>query len=208
MAKNPISMYYDYIKEGWDRRSLIEGVVEKYTIKSAIYPGSYIHVTPSFIIPDVVYVDSDKKAKKFFASEEVYTFIAEEKVYAEDAQVRYYASDYSKNFMEKDETFDLMISQYAGFISQACKKYLKPGGILIANNSHGDAGVAFCDKDYSLIAVGNQRDGKWVISEKNMESYFIPKKAMDVTKEYLMTLNRGIGYMKSAGIYIFRKNDV
>lgn len=205
MRKNPINMYHDYVKDGWDRRSLIEGIVSRYKVRCAIYPGSYIHVTPSFFIPDVVYVDSDKKAKRFFASEEVYEFIDREKIYEGDAKVRYYPSDYAGEFLEEEETFDLMISQYAGFISQACKKYLKHGGILLANNSHGDAGVAFHDDDYTLIGVANNRDGVWLISDNNLESYFIPKKDIEVTKEYLLTLSRGLGYKKSAGGYIFRK---
>lgn len=207
MRKDPITMYHKYVNGGWDRWSLIEAVVSTYNIKSAIYPGSYIHITPSFIIPDVVYVDSDKKAKRFFSSEEVYDFINEEKTYEGDAKVKFYPSNYSKDFLEDGQSFDLMISQYAGFISQACKKYLKHEGILVANNSHGDAGVAFHDVDYTLIAVANNRKGKWVISDRDLESYFIPQKDINVTKEYLLTLNRGLGYKKSAGVYIFRKTS-
>lgn len=198
-------MYTDYVKDGWDRINLIEGLVDKYRIKSALYPGSYIHITPSFIIPKVVYVDLDKKAKKFFSENEVYTYINKVKMYEEEAIIEFYAADYGKAFLKENQLFDLLISQYAGFVSQSCKRYLKHGGILVANNSHGDAGVAYHDQDFQLIAVANNRKGKWTISEKNLDDYFIPKKDIEVTKEYLLTLNRGLGYKKSAGVYIFIK---
>ncbi len=40
------------------------------------------------------------------------------------------------------EPVDLIISQYAGFVGQETKRYLKEGGILLCNDSHGDATLA------------------------------------------------------------------
>ncbi|MFX0037200.1 MAG: hypothetical protein ACFE9I_16330 [Candidatus Hermodarchaeota archaeon] len=40
---------------------------------------------------------------------------------------------------------------YAGFVSQSCKEYLKVGGILLTNNSHGNASMAYIDDDYQFI---------------------------------------------------------
>ena len=37
----------------------------EFNISNAIYPGSYIQISPSFIFPYVVYLDSDKNAAKF-----------------------------------------------------------------------------------------------------------------------------------------------
>jgi len=48
---------------------------------------------------------------------------------------------------------DLIISQYAGFVGQATKKYLKTGGILLCNDSHGDATLARFDHDFEFIGV-------------------------------------------------------
>lgn len=50
---------------------------------------------------------------------------------------------------------DLIISQYAGFVGQATKVYLKKGGILLCNDSHGDATLAYCDSDYEFVGVIN-----------------------------------------------------
>ena len=52
----------------------------------------------------------------------------------------------------------------------------------MANNSHGDAGIAYHDEDFELIALANNRNGKWMISYENLEEYFIPKKDIEITK--------------------------
>lgn len=136
---------------------------------------------------------------------EVQRFIDQQKGYPQEAQIIFHAADYQKGFDEQDEGFDLLISQYAGFVGQDCKRYLKKGGLFLANNSHGDAGVAALDQDYALIAVFFLRDGKYQISEVNLEAYFIPKAKISVTKKYLLALQKGIGYQKTASAYLFRK---
>jgi hypothetical protein len=86
------------------------------------------------------------------------------------------------------------------------KKYLKKDGILVCNNSHGDASMASIDHDYELVAVYNRRsDEKFSLSEKNLTEYLIPKQKREITKEYLQKTMKGIGYTKSPSGYIFRK---
>ncbi len=103
------------------------------------------------------------------------------------------------------EDFDLLISQYAGFISDSCKVYLKIGGILLVNNSHGDAGLASIDKDYQLIASIHKSKGKYRISYSSLEQYFIPKRKLNITIDYLHELGKGIGYTKTAPLYLFQR---
>ena len=45
----------------------------------------------------------------------------------------------SAEFCGVEGRVDVLLSQYAGFISEPCKGYLRAGGVLVANNSHGDA---------------------------------------------------------------------
>ena len=104
-----------------------------------------------------------RKRVKFFADDSYLIVINKKKIYSEESIIRFHPISYQKPLPEELGTFDLMISQYAGFISHYCKQYLKKGGILVANNSHGDAGVAFTDEDYELIAVINYRSGKFSI---------------------------------------------
>ncbi|WP_316506109.1 class I SAM-dependent methyltransferase [Nitrosopumilus sp.] len=206
---NAISLYKKYHIDRDDQRlgQFVE-IREKFQIKSVMYPGCFVHITPSFVFPKVVYVDSYKKANIFFDNPKVLEFIRKKKEYKDEPDVLFYHRDYTKNIVDLDDgdCFDLLVSQYAGFVSQHCKKYLKPGGVLLVNNSHGDATMASIDKDYELVGVLNRKnDDKYSFSEKDLSSYFIPKKPVKITKKYVRQINRGIGYTKSASAYIFRK---
>ncbi|KGK99740.1 hypothetical protein LI82_00555 [Methanococcoides methylutens] len=195
-----------YVDNNFERAELFETLKTRFNIDSALYPGSFAHVTPSFFIPEVVYVDNDPRAKKFFEQRSlVADLISKKKTYCTDAVFKFISSDYSKPLDLKENSFDLLISQYAGFVSQECKKYLKIDGILLANNSHGDAGIAFIDDDYELIAAVYVKSGKYHITNRDLGSYFFPKKQIPVTKEYLKELGKGIGYTKTANSYIFRR---
>lgn len=202
---NSIEKYKDYVKNSWSRRSLFEELIGMFKIESILYPGSYIHITPSFLIPRVTYVDTDKKAIKFFKDEAVYHYIDSNKIYNDPSDVKFYPKNYYTKFEDSIEQYDLLVSQYAGFISDACKSYLKIGGILVANNSHGDAGLANLDEDYKLIAIANQRDDKWKIKTTNLEQYFILKKEIPITKDILKDKGKGLGYKKTANAYIFKR---
>jgi len=204
---NAPALYRKYFTDrDFERLDLFQLVAEKYNIQRALYAGSFVHVTPTFVIPDVVYVDNDDEAKKFFSDPKFRDFVAQQKSYPQDAKITFHFADYRNAFDEQDKSFDLLISQYAGFVGQHCKRYLKKGGLLLANNSHGDAGVAALDKEYQLVAVANLRNGKHRISENKLEEYFIPKSSkINVTKEYLLELQKGIGYKESASVYLFKK---
>lgn len=197
--------YNHYFKDRlFEREDLLKKVVQRYKIKSALYPGSYTHVTPSFFIPDVTYVDSDSKAKKIFKNiDDVIELISQNKTYSSKPTVHFFGQSYTEDFPIR-KPVDFLFSQYAGPISQACKKYLRKGGILIANNSHADAGIAFLDPDYQLVAVANNEGGRTTISEKNLNDYFIPKKE-EKTIDELLESGKGIAYTKTADNYIFEK---
>jgi len=54
-----------FVEKSFERKDLFEALQIMYGCRSALYPGSFIHITPSFIFPEVIYVDSDTPAKKF-----------------------------------------------------------------------------------------------------------------------------------------------
>lgn len=201
-----ISLYKKYhIDKNDERLDMFLILREKFNIKSALYAGSFVHTTPSFAIPKVIYVDTDKQARDFFNDLSIHEFVSKKKLYNEDSMIFFHHKDYRKDFGEPTESFDLLISQYAGFVSQFCKKYLKIGGILLANNSHGDASMASIDTNYKFIGVLNKRRNKYSFSEKNLDSYFIPKKPREITREYLEKIKRGVGYTKSPTAYVFKR---
>ena len=206
MTTKPLDLYKKYHADRDDERlGLFQALVEQFEIRSALYPGSYVHVTPSFVFPRVVYADMMPEAKDFYASEEVRRFVERRKLYPEQPEFSFHLGDYRQGLDMPKNSVDLLISQYAGFVSQACKGYLKPGGLLVANNSHGDAGMANLDDEFKLVAVYNRRGDKFSLSDKDLDGYFIPKQDMEITRQYLEELGRGVGYTKSAAGYLFEK---
>lgn len=206
MPKSALELYHKYFLERqFERLDLFEIIAEEFDLERALYAGSFVHITPSFVFPDVVYVDNDKQAKQFFGKPEVLEFIAERKIYPQESKVTFHFADYRNGFDEPFETFDLLISQYAGFVGQHCKPYLKTGGFLLANDSHGDAGMAAIDDDYRLKAVFSVRNGKHRISQSHLDEYFVAKSQTQITRDHLEKLQKGIAYNKTAGVYLFQK---
>ena len=178
----------------------------KFEIDKVFYPGCYVHITPSLIFSNVTYADSFRSTYKFFEDAASLGFIKENKEYPEEPSVRFYQQDYYEPFTELTDEFDLLISQYAGFVGQAAKPYLKTGGILVCNNSHGDASMASLDADYELIAVYRRKtDELYSISENNLSDYLQPKSGKQPTQEQLTQAMRGVAYTKSPTGYIFEK---
>ena len=185
---------------------LFREIRKKFNLARILYPGCYVHITPSLIFPDVTYVDSFRNTQKFYQSSQIKEFIEKNKEYQEKTNLTFYHQDYCKDLPEDLKSFDVIISQYGGFVGMAVKKYLKKGGILVCNDSHGDASMASIDADYELIAVYNRRtDEKFSISSKNLEECMVPKKKVEITKEFIEKTGKGIPYTKSPSGYIFRK---
>ena len=42
-------------------------------------------------------------------------------------------------------------------------------GILLANNSHGDAGIAYLDDDFEFIGAIYKSNGKYRLTDKNLD---------------------------------------
>jgi len=203
---NAIQTYKNYyIDRDYEQVDLFRLLKNTYEITSVIYPGSYIHISPSFIFTSLAYIDSDKKAIKFFQSKELIKLIHERKEYNEDPKISFHGVDYQYQINEFHGQFDLLISQYAGFISHVCKDYLRIGGYLLVNNSHGDAGLASIDEDYRLISTVHKTRGKYRLSQNALEKYFIPKRNILVTREFLYKTGKGVGYSKTAPLYIFQR---
>ena len=194
-----------YIDRDYEQVDLFRLLKAEYGISSAIYPGSYIQVSPSFIFPHVVYIDSDPQAIRFFKGESLGELVAGRKEYPQEPKIAFHGIDYKEFIEEYRSKFDLLISQYAGFISEVCKPYVKPGGYLLVNNSHGDAGMASLDRDFRLIATVHRRTGKYRLSTASLEEYFIPKKDIAVTRQLLLERGKGVGYTRTAALYLYQK---
>jgi len=198
-------LYKEYMQKVGDRTELFELLGKKFDIESALYPGSYIDITPSFFYRKTVYIDNFKNTNKFFTKRDLMNLILKYKKYEEEPILKFYFRNFTKNIEELDKDFDLLISFYAGFVSKYCKIYLKKEGLLLVNNSHGDASMADLDKDFSLRGAIYRSNRKLYFSQKNLEKYFVPKKEMEISMDDLEKTMKGIGYKKSASFYLFIK---
>ena len=164
-----------------------------------------MHVTPSFVIPRVVYVDSDSRAEKFFRDPATLELVDRHREYEQEAIIEFHRADYAETIDEAEGSFDLLISQYAGFVSRACKRYLKVGGYLVANNSHGDASMARLDPAYMLVAVYRRRGERFTFAFDELETYMIPKSGEEPTAVSLQERMRGPAFTRQVAGYVFSR---
>ena len=174
-----------------------------------LYPGSYIDIAPSVFFDEVTYVDMDRRATRFFAeADQVAQLVAHKRVAAgrpplDPAAVRFQEADYNEPLPLADGSIRLLVSLYAGFVSERCRRYLAPGGWLLANNSHGDASMASLDPAYSLAAVVTNPGGDYRVTTKDLARHMIPKKGHAPSAEALHQTNKGVAFTHPAFAYLF-----
>ena len=117
-----------------DRLRLFTAVSRAVDVDTALYPGSYVDVAASFAFPSVTYVDSDARAARFFSdSTGVDEIITQHVPPAEERTWEFIGADYTTDLGLSVAQFDLLISLYAGFVSEPCTRHLRPGGWLLVN---------------------------------------------------------------------------
>jgi hypothetical protein len=203
----PIPKLYDdyFVQKVDERTALFQALSAEFDLQRGLYPGCFTHITPSFFVPEMVYVDTDKRCSAFFSDDATLPYITERKQYEQAAFVTFYHADFSKEIPEPRQSFDLLLSFYAGFISEYCTHYLRPQGILVVNNSHGDAPLAYLNPNYQLIGVVNRQAERFKLAFENLDAYFVTKSGKPLDKTEILHSMRGPGYTKAPYAYIFQK---
>jgi len=197
---NAIEEFKNYVDKIGNRKNIYKIVKDIFDLKSAIYPGSYIDIVPSLILEEVTYIDNFKKANTFFKQKnEIAKYIEENKEYSNPSYINFIYDDYSK--VSNIKMVDLIISQYAGFVGQETKQFLKVGGILLANDSHGDATLAYLDESYQFIATLDNN----IINFDNLEKYFSLSRKRMINLSEVNEKQKGPKYINNAQNYIFKK---
>ena len=189
-----------------DRERLFAAVRAATDAATVLYAGSYIDVAASFVFPDVTYVDVDRRAARFFADETgVAELIREHRDDPAPPRVRFVHADYRDPLDIEDGSVDLLVSLYAGFVSEHCTRYLRVGGTLLANPSHGDAAMASLDDTYELSGVVQHRDARYRVVTTGLDGYMIPKRSEPISRASLLESGRGVAYTKPAFAYLFTR---
>jgi len=195
-------------KQNWhpgNRARLFSAVRDHSGAASALYPGSYVDIAASVVFPSVTYVDVDKRAARFFSDTAGVLEIIENEGGLPPESVSFVHRDYTEDLDLDDESFDVLISLYAGFISESCTQQLRIGGVLLVNPSHGDAAMASIDRRYELTGVVLSGSGTYRIRSDALDTYLIPKAETTITPEMLHERGRGIAYTKSPFAYLFTR---
>ena len=188
-----------------DRKRLFTAVRSAFGGDSVLYPGSFVDIAPSFVFPSVTYIDTDRRTPGFFGDEDTIVEIIANEGGPPTTRVRFIHGDYQEDLGLAAESFDLLVSLYAGFVSEHCTGYLRVGGTLLAAPSHGDVAMASIDRSYELVGVIESRSGTYRIGTGNLDSYLIPKSAIEITRPMLHERRRGISYTKSPFAYLFQR---
>lgn len=189
-----------------NRKQLFAALAGSFAVDRVLYPGSWCDVTASFIWSNVTYVDMDKRAARFFADASGVTeLVLRNCVYEGHAEIEFIAADYSKPLPLPDESFDLLVSFYSGPLVHHCTRYLSVGGLLVANESHGDVAMASIDPRYELVAAIGPDDGKPGLTFVGLDDYLIPKKPVELTIDSIGASGRGVAYTKTAQAYVFQR---
>lgn len=199
-ALEPYQKYYVDLQ--FERAGLFKTLQERYGSIQVLYPGSSIHITPSFFFPHVVYVDQHSLAKTFFADPApVLTYLNRHKAYRRSTYLRFIAQDFTQPLPLRAGEFDLLLSLFAGGIVAACKQYLRPGGLLVTNNLEQEAKAAVADAEFKLEAVVRFQGSHYACGQENLT--FSPKSPR--AKRYLRSSNHGVTYIETEAYYIFRR---
>lgn len=189
-----------------DRHRLFRAVGEAVDAETVLYPGSWCDIAASVVWRSVTYVDKDRRAARFFDDvsglQEIIAAIDTAPI---DPDIRFIHGDYTERLPLDAASFDLLVSLYAGPVSRHCTSYLRVGGVLVVNPSHGDVALASIDARYEHVGVVMSRGGDYVLATTDLGQYLVPKKPVEITAELIQRTGRGVAYSKPAFAYLFRR---
>jgi SAM-dependent methyltransferase len=188
-----------------DRSSLLAALVEAWPVERALYVGSYVDLSPSTAIASVTYVDTDARAARFFADPEaVRADLRGRTRKGAGEEVRFLHADYTEPLDLPDKCMDLLISLFATPAWESCRRHLRPGGLLLANTSHGEAALAALDPGLRLVAAVQHRGDRSRLVTEGLDDYLVPKRPDAADAERIRASGRGIAYTRTAFAYLFQ----
>lgn len=205
MARQPAtwSHYRDSIG---DRSGLFASLVADRPVRSALYLGSYVDLAPSTAIASVTYVDTDVRAARFFADTALVRRELEGRTLPGAGQeVAFLAADFTGGLDLPEAGTDLLISLFTVPAWESCRRHLRPGGLLLANTSHGEASLAALDPTLRLVAAVHHRDGRYRLDTDDLDTYLHPRRAGDADPERIRSSGRGVAYTRTAFAYLFQQ---
>jgi hypothetical protein len=114
-----------------DRSGLFELLAGAWPIDRALYPGSFVDLSPSTALRSVTYVDTDARAARFFADAGLARAqLAGRCRPGAGAEVRFLRADYTKPLDVPEGSMDLLISLFAGPLWGGVSPVSAPGWMV------------------------------------------------------------------------------
>lgn len=181
-------------------------IKDEYGCSTVLYPGCSIHITPSFYFQHVVYVDISETAKEFFQeNKNILSIVNSNKKYKQSAYIHFIHSDYTKKLPVRENNYDLLLSIYAGGITESCKKYIKHGGIIVSNNHQNDAQQALKDSSVRLEALILRKGKKYYIENVSGEKMLKALLGHSMPLKSMKNSSSGMEYVDTEYYFVFRK---
>jgi hypothetical protein len=188
-----------------DRAGLFGALSATWHPERALYPGSYLDLSPSTAIPSVTYVETDRRAARYFGDRSLVAAELEGRTRpGAGTDVSFLPLDFTRPLPLPAAGFDLLVSLYAGRVWDHCRRHLSPGGLLLANTSHGDASLAALDPGLHLVAAVHQRDGAYRLDTEDLDRHLVPRRPSAADPDEIRRRGRGIAYTRTAFAYVFR----
>lgn len=208
MTARPPQTWTTYRGSIGDRSNLFAAVADAWAPTTALYPGSYLDLAPSTAIASVTYVDTDRRAARFFADGDlVAAELAGRTRPGAGREVVFHQADYTEPLPCAEGSFDLLVSLFAGPFWDHCARYLPPGGHLLANASHGDASIAALDPRLRLVAAVQHRGNDYRLDREELDRFLVPKRPERADAAEIRRQGRGIAYTRPAFAYVFERVD-
>jgi hypothetical protein len=127
------------------------------------------------------------------------------KKYKQSAYIQFIHSDYTEKLPVRENNYDLLLSIYAGGITESCKKYIKPGGIIVSNNHRNDAQQALKDSSIRLEALIRRKGKKYNIENDTGEKMLKALQEHSVPTKNMKNSSSGLKYVDNEYYFVFRK---
>lgn len=201
-------IYHNLYKNiGFERTDLFEFIRDVFHSKSVLYPGCSMHISPSFIFPQVTYVDKSQDAADFFSDRPaVMKIIEDNRRDKGSGSFDFLFKDYvNEGLPLKDSSFDLLISLYADHVIDNCSRFVRTDGIVICNNFHDEA-LRLDDKaKLALIGFIRKTNQKYHFFTDHPLSELKHRDEEKLQKRCLKNKNGRLWYEDHETYYVFRK---
>lgn len=211
MNKHQIAHQYQklYCEMGFERSVLFEVISKIYKCTYVLYPGSSVHITPSFYFRHVAYIDKSEISNLFFEDiDEVIKYVNENKKYRQSPYIQFLNEDFTKELSIKTDNYDLLIAIYADNVIDSCKRYVRTGGLILTNDYHGEGQKTLLDPTIALEAIIKRKGKSYEIVEchSDMLDSIREKNKKAEKKKSIVRTNGGFEYRDNEYYLLLRKH--